>query len=348
MIDAARLSPARRALLDRLLPGGVPALWCPLLTHYGAGGTLDTERLARHLDALQGHVGGLLVPGSTGDGWELDEGRTRAWLEALLPLARARGMAVLVAVLKADAEAMRRTLLGHLAWLQQATGEAEALGALRAAGVCGFTVCPPSGAGLSQAAIEAGLDAVLGTGLPMALYQLPQVTGNEMAPQTVAALAARHPNALLLKDTSGADRVAAAGVRELLLVRGAEGDYARHLAAAGGAYDGFLLSTANVFAPALRQVIEDLRAGRRDAAAERSARLAAVVDTVFAAAAPLPGGNAFTRANQALDHWMAHGPAGATQPPPWRIDGSRLPATLVETAGEALLRGGLMPAQGYL
>ena len=164
-------------------------------------------------------------------------------------------------------------------------------------------------------------------------------------------LASRHANLLMLKDTSGADRVAdagGAGIDELFLVRGAEGGYSRHLKLAGGRYDGFLLSTANVFGPQLALLIEHLRHGRRAEAEALSARLEAVVNAVFAAAAPLPYGNAFTNANKALDHFMAHGPGARAVTPPRLHSGQRLPGELIARAGDELLRHGLMPVRGYL
>jgi dihydrodipicolinate synthase/N-acetylneuraminate lyase len=70
---------------------------------------------------------------------------------------------------------------------------------------------------------------VFGLGLPTALYQLPQVTGNTMAPELVAGLAERFSNLLLFKDSDGRDEVALSGQMpaEVTLLRGAEGDYAR-------------------------------------------------------------------------------------------------------------------------
>ena len=93
----------RRALLQRLLPAGAPRLWCPLLTHYRDDGSLDLERTARQLDAIRPFVGGLLLAGSTGDGWELDEAQRQRLIADVLPLARARGFAVLLGVLKPTA-----------------------------------------------------------------------------------------------------------------------------------------------------------------------------------------------------------------------------------------------------
>ena len=67
----------RRKWLARLLPDGIPALWCPLITHYDRDGAIDQPRVAAHLRHLAPHVKGFLVPGSTGDGWELSDAETR-------------------------------------------------------------------------------------------------------------------------------------------------------------------------------------------------------------------------------------------------------------------------------
>jgi dihydrodipicolinate synthase/N-acetylneuraminate lyase len=343
-----RFTAERQVLMQRLLPDGVPTLWCPLLTHYTDDGALDAPRMRAQLDFLQPAVGGFLLPGSTGDAWELDDAEFRALVEFAVTESSARRFALLIGILKPTTDEMLVQLEATMAWLRRRTGAASNEEALRQASVCGFTVCPPRGAGLSQDAIRDALDRVLATGLPFSLYQLPQVTGNEMTPDTVAWLAARHPNLLMLKDTSGEDRVAASGLRDLFLVRGAEGEYARHLAAAGGAYDGFLLSTANVFGPRLAGLIADVRAWRTEQAHETSRRIALLAGEVFDAAARVPQGNAFTNANKALDHYIAHGPRAAAVPAPRLHSGHRLPAELIELAGAALERHRLMPAQGYL
>jgi dihydrodipicolinate synthase/N-acetylneuraminate lyase len=339
---------ARAALMQRLLPEGVPTLWCPLLTPYDDAGRLDRERLRRHVDFLQPSVRGLLVPGSTGDGWQLSDDETQALLEAVVPLAVERRIALLIGVLKPGADAMRASLERTMGWLQRRAGTDDPIEVLRRASVVGFTFCPPHGAALTQADLLGALDPLLATGLPASLYQLPQVTGNEMAPDTVRSLAARHANLLMLKDTSGEDRVADAGVEGLFLVRGAEGGYSGHLKLGGGRYDGFLLSTANGFGPQFAELIDHLRQGRRAEADALSARLDAVVGEVFAAAAPLPYGNAFTNANKAIDHFMAHGPGARDATPPRLHTGQRLPAELIDLTGRALERHGLLPTRGYL
>lgn len=342
------LTAARSALMKRLLPDGVPTLWCPLLTHYDHAGRIDLARIRRQLDFLAPSVRGFLVPGSTGDGWQLSADETQELLAGVVEMAVERRVALLIGVLEPTGGAMQETLARTMHWLHRRAGTTDPLTALRSASVAGFTYCAPHGAALTQGAIADALDALLATGLPASLYQLPQVTGNEIAPQTVRALAARHANLLMLKDTSGADRVADSGLDDLFLVRGAEGGYSRHLKLGGGKYDGFLLSTANGFGPQLAELIEHLRAGRQGDADALSARLEATVNDVFAAAAPLPYGNAFTNANKAIDHFMAHGPGARAITPPRLHSGERLPADLIATTCAALERHGLLPARGYL
>ena len=67
----------RRKWLARFLPDGIPTLWCPLITHYDRHGAIDQPRVAVHLRHLSPYVKGFLIPGSTGDGWELSDAETR-------------------------------------------------------------------------------------------------------------------------------------------------------------------------------------------------------------------------------------------------------------------------------
>lgn len=344
----SRFTVKRQALLRSLFPSGVPPLWCPLLTHYRDDGSIDRARIGAHIRHLYPAVRGLLVPGTTGDAWELEDREIRALLECVIgEIVPLRG-SLLIGVLRPDTETILRTLADTMKWLKQRTGADDNLTAMARSGVCGFTICPPSGADLDQQQIKSSLEAALQLGFPMAIYQLPQVTKNEMSPALVAELVDRFDNFYLLKDTSGQDRVALAGVNGIFLVRGAEGNYTQHLAANGGRYDGFLLSTANCFGKQLAEVIE---AGGRDdlAAAETfSRKLGLLFDELAARAVEVPWGNPFTNANKAMDHFFAFGPGALSAPPPMLHAKHRLPKRLIEAAGAALTRYGLMPAQGYL
>jgi dihydrodipicolinate synthase/N-acetylneuraminate lyase len=340
-----RFTPGRRALADRLFPRGIPALWCPSLTHFTDDGAIDRARMRAHLRFMIPHVRGFMLPGSTGEGWELSDREALELVALMAEEIGAVGGHLLVGALRPTAVETVRVMEAVLARL----GGAGA-GPPRPAGTafCGFTVCPPTGPELTQARLQADLERVLSLGTPISLYQLPQVTQNELSAETVAALAARHSGFYLLKDTSGADRVASAGFRDVFLVRGAEGDYARHLAGNGGRYDGFLLSTANCFGAGLARMIDDVRQGKVADAERFSAALTALTAELFPLAGRVGYGNAFTNANKAMDHFFAHGPDAAGLPPPLLHSGRRLPADLVEAAGAALRRHGLMPDRGYL
>jgi len=344
------MNPDRARCFAQLFPAGVPALWCPMITHYRAGGGLDRARQAAHLRHLAPCVKGLLIPGSTGDGWEMDDAEIRELLDYILGESAPLGLRVLIGVLKTDAAEARRCILETVSWLQSRAGTCDVDEALARAGVCGFTVCPPKGAELPQPQIHAALAGILALGLPTALYQLPQVTQNEMTPDTVAALAARFPNFILFKDTSSADRVARSGapLDGVFLVRGAEADYAKWPRAAGGPYDGFLLSTANCFGRELLSVIEDVNAGRAAGAGATSSKLTTVVNEVFRIVTGLPQGNAFANANKAMDHFFAHGNRAGHAPSPRLHGGSVLPPAVLDATRDVLMQHGWPPGRGYL
>ncbi len=222
--------------------------------------------------------------------------------------------------------------------------------ALARARVCGFTVCAPRGAERSQQEIEETLGAVLELGLPTALYQLPQVTQNEISPEVIESLATEFQNFTMFKDSSWKDSVALSGknLGGVFMMRGAEGDYAKWLKTGGGPYDGFLLSTANCFGAQLHQMIRDASDNRLESAQRTSDVLTRVIDEVFALVKDFPQGNPFTNANKAMDHFFAHGPHAAEVPPPRLHGGSQLPVEIIQQAGAILSRNYLMPVKGYL
>lgn len=340
----------RKNLQDLLFPMGIPSLWCPPLTHFDAARRIDLKRMEAHLAWMMPHVKGYLVPGSTGDGWDLDDAETETVVRFAVDMAGKKNVSLLLGALRKKTVDVAAVIDRYLDILGRLTGKAEPMAALVAAGVSGFTICPPAGKDLDQATIGAALEIVLDRGLPVALYQLPQVTGNETGPETFAKLIAKYPNLILFKDSSGADRIALSGVdaRGVFLVRGAEGDYAKWLKAGGGAYDGFLLSTANSFPVGLLAVVDGIRQGRLSEANQISAAISGAVGEVFALVGELPCGNAFTNANKAIEHFMAFGPGAARREGPMLHGGVRIPDGILAASGEALRRHGLMPQKGYL
>jgi dihydrodipicolinate synthase/N-acetylneuraminate lyase len=317
-------------LIQRTFPGGIARLWCPPLTHYRQDGSLDTDRIKAHIRALAPVVGGLLVPGSTGDGWELSRTQKFELLDNVLPLAASLGLPVLIG-------ALERTTDDMLDFI-------EALGhRVHEAPVAGIVACAPSGAGLPEETIEVSFRRLLELGLPTAIYQLPQVTGNEISSGTIARLAGRYANFLMIKDSSGEDRLAKANLDlgGVCLVRGAELGYSGWLKPQGP-YDGFLLSTANWLAPQLARIAAKTGTGQLDRAID------AAVAGAFELVPGYPTGNAFGNSAKLMDHVMAFGMTALDMPGPYSRDGSPFPGKLVNQALELLSAQGLLPVAGYM
>jgi dihydrodipicolinate synthase/N-acetylneuraminate lyase len=347
-----RITEKRQVFLQSLFPAGVPRLWCPLLTHYGGDGAIDIERMSAHFRHIVPWVKGFLIPGSTGDAWELDDDETMQVAAFALRLAQQQEIHLLLGALKRETAGMKRTMSDMLKLVRKnnPSGGGDTVQLLKAKGVCGFTVCPPAGKTLTQADMEAGLSEIFDLEMPTALYQLPQVTENEVAPETFERLVGKYANLVFFKDSSGQDRIATSAVDQggVFLVRGAEGDYAKWLQEGGGPYAGFLLSTATCFARELRFLIDSLERGDQAKALEVSARLTTVIAEVFALVQPLPCGNAFTNANKAIDHFFAFGPSAAAQEGPMLHAGVRILGDILAATGAVLTRCGLMPDKGYL
>ncbi|MBC8443314.1 hypothetical protein H8D79_01165 [PVC group bacterium] len=160
----------REQVIERICGERVPTLWCPPLTHYGQNGGIDRDRIERHLAHMANWVQSLLIPGSTGDGWELADVEAREVLEIGLQCAERLGLRILIGVLKTDAEEARQCVVDTTAWLRERTSSADDLEAMLKARVCGFTVCPPKGEDLSQGEIRDALAEILDLGVPIALY----------------------------------------------------------------------------------------------------------------------------------------------------------------------------------
>ncbi|MFA6412765.1 MAG: dihydrodipicolinate synthase family protein [Syntrophales bacterium] len=340
----------RIKLVQTMFPDGIPRLWCPLLTHYRDDKTIDFDRMESHFAYISPWVKGFLIPGSTGDGWELTEEETLQVTEFAVAHMRGKDIHLLIGLLRPDVGGVKGTLSAmkgrNVIHLLENKGADPVMSPRQ---IYGITICPPRGKALSQAEIDSGLSEILDMALPTALYQLPQLTENEAAPETFARLTEKYSNLIFFKDSSGNDRIASSSVDKggVFLVRGAEGDYARWLKEAGGPYDGFLLSTANSFPRELRSIIENLEKGDFKAAGETSGRLSTVIGKVFTIVQPLPHGNAFTNANKAIDHFLAYGPNAASRPGPLLHAGVRLTREILTATGEVLDSQGLLPERGY-
>ncbi len=81
----------------------MPRLWCPPLTHYTADGEVDRDRMAAHWRFMAPHVNAFLVPGSTGDAWEMKDFEVLEVVDLALRLAGEMKVRFLLGALKEDA-----------------------------------------------------------------------------------------------------------------------------------------------------------------------------------------------------------------------------------------------------
>jgi dihydrodipicolinate synthase/N-acetylneuraminate lyase len=318
-------------------------LWVPVLSHYrreGAG-TVDPDRTAAHIAALRPHVRQILLAGSTGDGWELDA----AAVAELVRVARRPGLLteecrLLFGALRPTTEEVIERAVAierHLAD-----------GTRLAAEVVGLAVCPPVNARADEGVILEHYARVLAaTTLPIAVYELPQVTLCSLTPRVVEELA-RNPRVIMFKDSGGVDTIASAGASAgLTALRGAEGGYAAALRP-HGPYDGWLLSTGNVFPDLLQTIARLSSQGEIAAARSASDALSAAVARLFEAASSVPFGNAFSNANRAGDHVLAWGSRWRDAEPPVTVSGAPLPTDLLAEAAAAIASVRPIPEEGYL
>jgi dihydrodipicolinate synthase/N-acetylneuraminate lyase len=310
-------------------------LWAPLLTHYDDYGAVDLPRMLAQVRSLTSSIKQFLIAGSTGDGWEISD----AMLRSLVDLAQAGDIRLLFGALRGSTEAVIRSAMAIETALATAEGNAT---------IVGLTVCPPVNAEASQELILDHYQRILtATRLPIALYQLPQVTGCEIHPDTMLSLI-ENPRVLMFKDTSGGDKIASAGAAEVLAcLRGAEGDYST-AQVPRGKYNGWLLSSGNAVPELLRAMATLLKEGRIVAADAVSERIDRIVVQLFAAARPLPFGNAFSNANRAADHIRAYGKDWREAPVARTVSGAALPTDLLDTTFALFETEGLVPATGYL
>lgn len=340
----------RKRLTNRFFPEGIPELWCPMIVHYDREGRIDTARMEAHLKDLCSSVHCFLLFGSTGDGWELRDTEKLELLSLCIELAAKYHFQMLLGVLQPEKGATLAEMQRWIAWMKEHAGCYDLLDAMQKCHVCGFTVCAHRGATLPQEEIQEELEKLLQIGAPMALYQLPQITLNEISPQTLCTLAHTYPNFYLFKDTSGTDKAALSSLDfdGVFFVRGAEGEYEHWFYESGGRYDGFLLSSANCFGRELNQVISLLHQKEGIQAQSLSNQISAVVGKIFDNTASLNGGNVFANANKCMDQIRAYGQDWEGQQLPMRHCGEKIPLPYISFAAEALKETGWFPEKGYL
>lgn len=316
-----------------------PRLWFPPLSYYREDGSLDFPRMDRMLAKVHPYCQGVLVPGSTGDGWVLPQAEQEAIVRHFLAGFSFGRFRMFLGALLPTTEQTKASIARWCEILREISDERQDRDAMDALSVAGFVICVPNGM-TDPAAQERALAEVLDLGLPTAFYQLPQVTGALVEPALIADLAARYPNLILGKDSGGGDELANSRLLSdrLMLLRGAEGDPTELVGGAAPVYDGLLLSTVNCFPAEYAALL---------AGTGTFGVFGEVIDEVFEAAAVSPVSNAFSDANRAMDHVLYYGREALNKPAPCCIGGKPLPESLIQLAYAAMDKRGLVPETGY-
>jgi len=283
----------------------------------------------------------FLLASSAGDGWDLDPQQ----FNDLLVFARhesywAPDARFFVAALgRTTADVIRR-----------AQAIRSRLGDGQSHGFVGIAACPPVQPGASQAEVLEHYHRVAKDArLPVAIYQLPQVTGCMIEPATLAMLLAKHPNIVAFKDSSGTDSVVKANFDwdGAILLRGAEGHYADSLRSVGGHYDGLLIGSANVVGYTLRNIIDMAEIDDGELARRHSGHLTEQVASLFEAVQSCLTGNPSSNFARAVDHLLAHGLYWSDVEPPLTFDGSRLPRMVIDRVASIYNEIAGVPERGY-
>jgi dihydrodipicolinate synthase/N-acetylneuraminate lyase len=346
----------RNDIKNWVLPEAEFPLWVPLLTHYRQEADtirVDAVRMLRHASEVCKSIDLWMIAGTTGDGWQVSDEQFAELLNFSLSAAvRRLHPRVVIGTLRPTTEQVleRISQVRRAVDLVPSVSLQDTLPTLAAHGLVGITVCPPVGSEITQRQILVHYAQIAEMArMPIVVYQLPQVTGNTIAPDTMAKLVQEHPEIILFKDSSGTDAIAKGGLStEVCLLRGAEGNYAEMLKPLGGYYDGFLLSTGNTLGRQLRALVEQVQVGRYAEAVAYSTALTELVQRLFDAVKGAPAGNPFSNANRAIDHIQAYGRAWRNYSMPLLVDGSRLPEDLVTSMAMILEEHGMIPDSGYL
>ena len=339
----------RENLMRRLFPEGSPGIWCPPLTHYKDDGSIDFQRIKKHISFIANSVNSFMIPGSTGDGWELSLDEYKELIDFFFTEFEHNEINILIGLLRESTDDVLEFMDHVIAFLQQKNIEISAENYVMSR-FKGFVICPPKGKDISQEEMGESMEKILARGYPTVLYQLPQITENEMHPDLVQYFADTYYTCYMLKDSSGKDAVADAGrdYKKMVLLRGAEGNYSRMLKKTGGSYDGFLLSTGNTFPGQLEKIFRHIQDDNLEDAEKISTQVTEAIIKSFRIASSLSSGNVFTNANKLIDHIMAYSSRWKENRLPRLHSGDSLPREKLEQVEEILREQNLFPERGYM
>ena len=305
---------------------GFPTLWFPPLTYYKEDGVIDTCRMAEALEEIYPYSKGVLVPGSTGDGWVLSQDSQEDIVRFFLKGFEFGKFSMMIGALKPSADETISSIKRWCEILCEESGITDPAGAMKELDVKAFVFCVPAGMDERDRQI-AEMSRILDLGLPLAFYQLPLVTAVTVDPAVVRELADKYDNLIIAKDSGGKDEMAVSGILKdrLMLLRGAEGDPSGMILGDSPVYDGLLLSTVNCFA----REHSELMNGRRSYAGYGD-----VISEVFDAVTD-PVSNPFSDAVRAIC-WAKKYGEDAADTDCYCYNGEKLPAELTAKAYDSI------------
>lgn len=301
---------------------GFPDLWFPPLTYYKEGGIIDTCTMTEALREVYPYSKGVLVPGSTGDGWVLSQDKQEDIVRFFLRGFDFGRFSMMIGALKQTSDETIESIRRWCEILAEESGKADPAEAMKVLDVKAFVFCVPAGTEDRDAQVRE-MSKILESGLPMAFYQLPLVTGVTVDPSVIRELADKYDNLIIAKDSGGKDELAKSGLLRdrLMLLRGAEGDPSEMISGKSPIYDGLLLSTVNCFAREHRELMDGKRTytGYGD-----------VIEEVFGTVTE-PVSNAFSDAVRAVCWAKAYG-SEAEITDCYCYNGEKLPPELIGRA----------------
>ena len=303
-----------------------PKLFVPPITHYKfkhsipSETEIDFERNTYHLKYMLDSVDGFLINGSTGDGWELTNNDQISIINnALKSINKANNKFKPILI-----GALRYTTKDVDQYIQQLITEYAKIDLLNAnndqSPFIGFVVCPPSNID-DQNIIFQELDGLFTKykEYPFIIYQLPQITKNEIESNTLDELINKHSNIIMFKDSSTIDNICKSGksLNGVIAVKGSEGYYLDNLLTTKygvSSFHGLLLSTANNYPKILQSMliksVVDLKIKENydiETAFSISNKITFLSNETFNYVSKYKFNNPFSNSARIVDFFMAHG-----------------------------------------
>lgn len=243
-----------------------------MITPFDRNGRLDEAESARLACWLADrNTDGLVVAGSTGEGQTLEPAERLALWSAVK--AAVGGRAAVIA--NAGTNSTRESVV--------------AVEAATAAGADAILAVVPYYNKPMQSGMLAHFGAIAqSTALPVIVYNIPGRTGANMLPETLLALAERHPNVAGVKESSGDLKQIATILRDRRPGFAVwSGDDHLFLPCLALGADGVVGVASHLCSREYRRIFDAHRAGRAAEAAEIAASLLELIDALFAVSNPI-------------------------------------------------------------